>query len=1682
MKKILFAIFLFVLSLFVLTACGNNNEQGPSEADIAKILETFSIQDLTIEADGQAHTITVSGTYEGYEVKARGTVSYSEVGTYTITYVITKAGKDDVLKTLTATLTINPKDTTAEDVAACSLSDATVDYDGEAHTLTVAGLKPGYEAKPVGEVSFTEVGEHEVKYNIVKTGSTEVLRTLTATLTIVDENLDRAAEFVATMQRSTTEATGAAYDLVKQVPIDGQFYQITWSIELKDAADEGKVVVALSEDGTKWEVTVDEYSSNKVEYFLVAEVASPNGNKQTVKFGHYVPAYNPTSYAEWLEVCADPEQKDKLLAVKGYVIAIVGSGSSKGSIYFQDADGHGYYAYAPAVAPEGLALGDEIVVKGTGTVYGGQYEFNKGCTVSATGNKVTLGDLVVNDGTEAWSNASSNKDKALIPFQNALIKLEGCKMDTIADLYYYFTIGGVKYNIYDTYYFLEEAVRKANYSGGQWEAGKVFDVIGLVSCYSESYQIYPLFAETIYNVSLPVLADADAVALVKEALELGQVKFEENGELELPLVGYGEQVAISWASDNEAVVINGDKATITLGSEELKVKLTATLTAGEVTETKEFELELLAIADEAFVGEFVSEVKAGMFKLALVQANLGKTLYATGVLTDRNFLETTDKAANAADFEFIAVEGGFQIKVNNKYLEIFLNDKNKNQLRLADEPTCVWTTKQMGSFTLLVVTLGEGDNAAEYYLGTYNSYDTMSSSNISYINEENAGKTQFPAGLATLAPAIEEFKADEVKAGKFLLSLNQANLGKTLYATGVLTDRNFLETTDKAANAAEFELIAVEGGFQIKVNGKYLEIFLNDKNKNQLRLADEPTCVWTTKQMGSFTLLVVTLGEGDKAAEYYLGTYNNYDTMSSSNISYINEENAGKTQFPAQVGHLELIAAEFNAEEVAAGTFKLALEQANLGKTLYATGVLTDRNFLETTDKYANAADFELIAVEGGFQIKVNGKYLEIFLNDKNKNQLRLADEPTCVWTTKQMGSFTLLVVTLGEGDSAAEYYLGTYNSYDTMSSSNISYINEDNAGKTQFPAQVGHLGPKTAAEEQGQGEGGEGGEETPTNPTHAGTEADPFDVADAILVGSKLENGAYTDEKSYVKGVVNSVKSYDIKNEAQEVIGKDYNLVLKDGDNTLSISYALLSAEMAEPKVGDTVVVFGFIEKFNDKASMFPKDKNDSVNGEWPVVVLLEPKSEGGEGGEGGDTPATPTHAGTEADPFDVADAILVGSALENGTFADAKSYVKGVVNSVKSYDLKNEAQEVIGKDYNLVLKDGDNTFSVSYALLSAEMAEPQVGDTVVVFGFIQKFRDKASMYAKDTTNQETGEWPLVIALEAKPADPEPEPVAFELKATTDFTGLRVENSQNTQSGVLTGEELYNLFKNSLFSSIEVNSCVYAANETQGPNQFGLKLGKGGGAGEITFNLTNTVNEIKLSGFAWNASKLAHVVINGVEFDFVADDAAAERQFVVALEQPADKITISSSIYAVFTKLEVSLVEGGAVEPQPEPEPEPQPEPEPVESNYLVTNFAALKLSDSKNSNGYLSSEELMTLFNNELFSAIEAGEKVYAASESQGPGKNGLKLGTGSVAGTIEFTLTQAVSEIKLSGFAWGASKLAHVVINGVEFDFVADDATAERTFVVTLEQPADKITISSSIYAVFTKLEVTLAQEAE
>jgi hypothetical protein len=300
---------------------------------------------------------------------------------------------------------------------------------------------------------------------------------------------------------------------------------------------------------------------------------------------------------------------------------------------------------------------------------------------------------------------------------------------------------------------------------------------------------------------------------------------------------------------------------------------------------------------------------------------------------------------------------------------------------------------------------------------------------------------------------IEFVKAPEVGTA-YKFALQQNNLGKTLFFTGAMSG-NYLAMSENPFEAVDVFVEDVEGGQRIYFMAGEVKTYVDivprgadNPGKVNVVLTEAPTCVFTwDADRKTFTTTV----DGNN---WYLGTYNTYNTISASNTSYIeNLEVIGATQFPAGFATVNIVAEQ--VKEPAADTaYKFAVQQNNLGQTLYFTGEMNGF-YLATSVNPAEGVNVFVENVEGGARLYfMKGEtktYIDIVprgADNPGKVNVVLTEAPTCVFTwDADRKTFTTTV----DGNN---WYLGCYNTYNTISASNTSYIeNLEVIGATQFPA-----------------------------------------------------------------------------------------------------------------------------------------------------------------------------------------------------------------------------------------------------------------------------------------------------------------------------------------------------------------------------------------------------------------------------------------------------------------------------------------------------------------------------------------------------------------------------------------------------------------------------------------------------
>ena len=539
----------------------------------------------------------------------------------------------------------------------------------------------------------------------------------------------------------------------------------------------------------------------------------------------------------------------------------------------------------------------------------------------------------------------------------------------------------------------------------------------------------------------------------------------------------GVSYPITWTTDAPDYVTIGaaqnNMVTIDIveePAEEVTFKLIGTLTDAE-GKTATVTITRIIEAKKVTGIEFVAAPAVGTaYKFALVQNNLGKTLYFTGEMSGY-YLAMSENPFDAVDVFVEDVEGGqriyFMAGEVKTYIDIVprgADNPGKVNVILTEAPTCVYNWDADRKTYVAEV---DGNT---WYLGTYSTYNTISASLTKYIeNLEVIGATQFPAGFATVNIVAEQVAAPAVDTA-YKFTVVQNNLGQTLYFTGEMSGY-YLATSVNPAEGVNVFVESVDGGVRLYfLKGEtktYIDIVprgADNPGKVNVILTEAPTCVYT---WDAERKTYITTVEGNN---WYLGCYSSYNTISASNTSYIEKtEVIGDTQFPAGPYVVEGFMDKqpvFETEEpvepekpaaqlpdvtapVAGTAYKFGVVQVNAGKTLYITGEVSGRYLVTTADKAA-AVDVFVEEAEGGykFYILVDGakSYIYVYNNDEGKRSVGFGAEGS-VFTFKAECS------TWATTFDGKECYIGSYNTFETLSVSDTSYINADNAGISQFPA-----------------------------------------------------------------------------------------------------------------------------------------------------------------------------------------------------------------------------------------------------------------------------------------------------------------------------------------------------------------------------------------------------------------------------------------------------------------------------------------------------------------------------------------------------------------------------------------------------------------------------------------------------
>ena len=504
--------------------------------------------------------------------------------------------------------------------------------------------------------------------------------------------------------------------------------------------------------------------------------------------------------------------------------------------------------------------------------------------------------------------------------------------------------------------------------------------------------------------------------------------------------------------------------------------------------------------------------------------------------------------------------------------------------------------------------------------------------------------------------------------------------------------------------------------------------------------------------------------------------------------------------------------------------YKIYFEQVNLGYTLYALNTTQDgkNKFIEATLDPKEAADFYVEVVDGGYKVytEIDGvkNYLHATATPKTDGgtgftkAIGFATESDCVFFYDSE-KLTYMVTIAGQ-----TFGVGTYNAFETISISENTYFKNDNINVAggQFP--IGFMEAEYA-------ETVAPDEKPVTNDPAADS---TLTIAEAIALGETKVKDQYTEGKYYVTGKITSITSTTYG-----------NMMISDGTNEILV-YGTFDADgtnrfdkMAnQPKVGDTVTVYGIVGMYNDA----------QLKNAWITNIVP------GEGGE-----VTPPADEPAADStLTIVEAIALGNTKTKNNYTTGKYYVTGVITSITNTTYG-----------NMMISDGTNEILV-YGTYDADgtnrfdaMAnKPAVGDTITVYGVVGMY-NAAQLKNAWITSIVPGEGGEVTP----PAD---EPAADSTLTIVEAIALgntKTKNNYTTGKYYVTGviTSITNTTYGNMMISDGTNEIlVYGTYDADGTNRFDAMANKPAVGDTITvYGVVGMYNAAQLKN-AWITSIVA--------------------------------------------------------------------------------------------------------------------------------------------------------------------------------------------------------------------------------
>ena len=216
-------------------------------------------------------------------------------------------------------------------------------------------------------------------------------------------------------------------------------------------------------------------------------------------------------------------------------------------------------------------------------------------------------------------------------------------------------------------------------------------------------------------------------------------------EIQLPTCGQTySNVEITWKSNDNHVIIDENSLLKLEGNYNISFSLTATFKLNNNSMSKTYYGNQNHIKAYKIIN---NPEENTAYKLIFNQGKLGEVYYLDGTINGR-YLSSTINQSLSSDYFVEKESSGMYIYTYIDDVKVYItlgeNEANKLSLSYTENRTTLWYLDENLHY------LYSNYNDEDYFLGTYNSFTTISASRLSYINEENIGVSQFILQFAIL--------------------------------------------------------------------------------------------------------------------------------------------------------------------------------------------------------------------------------------------------------------------------------------------------------------------------------------------------------------------------------------------------------------------------------------------------------------------------------------------------------------------------------------------------------------------------------------------------------------------------------------------------------------------------------------------------------------------------------------------------------------------------------------------------------------------------------------------------------------------------------------------------------------------------------------------------------------------